>query len=178
MTTKRYKLPAELGGGEFDAWIVTSEHALFEIADGEVSIMLKLLTEVPPPAPPAPEPGPYLIGTAYVILTFAEYDGRTYAHQPGERGALEWSYWWSKFGDGLTVENIRRLVPESDPLPEVTLPWTGEEHQGDGLRVERYDATSVSVAILGRATSWMTLGTARELAAALIAAASTQDGAW
>jgi len=149
-------------------------------------VPVQALTELPPPVPPEPEPGAYLIaGVPCIRMARGADDPSGYASHGRKwilgtkvprTGWFAWKEALEVLGAGPNV-TITRLVPKSDPLPDVELPWHGEEYQGDGLRVERYDATSVSVAIMARATAWVTLDTALAMAAALITAArSTEDG--
>lgn len=166
----RYKLPAELGGGERDAYIVTSGNAMFAVDDGEVTISLSLLTEVPPPIPPEPEPGAWLIGgslaarfavpagwTAWVWqanFKLPALGGEVHESTAGRTWVTcgnSWDKVWAEIG-GPDV-TITRLVPESSDRaqpPTVDLPWRYTDRGGDSVEIwliDKPDGVGVALAV-------------------------------
>lgn len=185
MTAKRYKLPDVLGGGEVDGDIdfgwqgrPTGFVRVTIGASGEYMVLNPdRLTEVPPPIPTEPEPGVYMVGSAVAVHNLGCVVNWYWVHDDDVHEGT-WSYLWSEIGAGLTAENIRRLVPESDPLPEVTLPWAGTDASGCEIFIAPYgDRVGVLFRISG-ASHPLSRDRALAMGAALIAsAASTQGGA-
>lgn len=59
------------------------------------------------------------------------------------------------------------------------LPWKGtESNDSQPVVVDRYDAANVSLVLVGRATAWFPLDTAKEVALALWAAADAKAAQW
>jgi len=188
----RYKLPDELGGGEFDG------QPLLNTSDGSPAgrIFLHItpdrseylvldparLTEVRPPVPAEPEPGAYLIGgTPCVRIGSAWVVG---IDQPDPR-------WWVYWRDGGVAKlvggpdvPIVRLVPESSDRaqpPTVVLPWRHKDSGGDSIEIAHVPTPAGEVAALVveegsehsycRAAMWLDSHEARMGAVAAIMAA-------
>lgn len=189
----RYKLPDCLGGAIVEGekkWPHGGgiDHELSITVPGlarQITLFESDVTEVKPPIPDAPEPGAYLIGTALVILTRTEDDDRTFVHQPGDRAGIEWSHWWAEYGAarvGLTANDIHRLVPESSDRaqpPTVRLPWTHQDHGGDGVEIGVTGGDRAYIAVVEggtRACMWLETTIDRSRAIAAIHAADEAIG--
>lgn len=124
MSAKTYRLPAPLGGGEYEALIEfhtrvgDKDRARFRIPGvGLVDVPYEALTEVPPPTPPEPAPGAYMIRDGLVRrLSESPRDTERWACV-GNDEWFDWARIWSVYG-GPEVA-ITPLVA----LPDVELPW-------------------------------------------------------
>ena len=185
----RYKLPDVLGGGEVEATeTYPGRYGLgpeYRLADGITMILGGWRLEpVPPPIPPEPEPGAYLIGDRLAVRFKVPAGWTAWHWQTGPDRADEsdsWELAWAAIGGP-----IQRLVPEREALPEVELPWTGSTISGCRVAIHSADADG-DVRVEWKAGEYVRSETALAMAAALVAAvraadrtsqaASTEDGA-
>lgn len=137
----RYKLPEALGGGELDSAMVDHDLAYFDLPGTNRRFMVPTdcLAEVPPPIPPEPGPGAYLIGVglAYRDLGVTTSRWHWQIRAKGRSASnRHWAEVWEKLG-GPDV-TIVPLIP--DPAHGITLPWDPSPLGPDNL-----DATRTSV---------------------------------
>jgi hypothetical protein len=121
----RYKVTEEWGGGEaedadFASFTPSSEYRALTRDNGRWFALIHegALTEVPPPIPPEPEPGAYLIGDSWALRTKALLSERWIWHDGAYLHSGTFADLWAHV-DGPDV-TITPLVPA---LPDVELPW-------------------------------------------------------
>jgi hypothetical protein len=170
-----YLLPSALGGTKRKAHHERSQPgapaAGFYI-DGEVVwIPLTLLTEVAQPLPEEPPDD-----------SIVRVGDEVYWRQAGpfHDESLRWLEFgpdaaWRSWAEVCARGTPVRLVP--DLAEPVEIPWHGEESDNAAITVDRYDEGNVSILLHGRATAWVPLDTAREMARALLTAAARQSNA-
>lgn len=114
---KRYRLPDALGGAEVEVlhgMADTDGRSECRVPDvfGLVRVPSRDLVEVPPPYPPEPEPGDYLLGD--VLCRIFTPGGRTLCFDDvlGSCFTHDWPHTWARFGGPNVVP--RRLVPEPE----------------------------------------------------------------
>lgn len=175
----RYRLPAELGGGEIEAIpqgtiMGSMGHRYQYWGDGYELWFETALTEVEPPIPDEPEPGAYDIGGVLCVRWAADKSPSRWAFGTGSSAAgvyhCDWPELWAELGAPRRSPPPIRLVP--DPAQDVELPW----RCGD-LYIERLDATSGLMVEVNFQDRWVRLDAdeARQAAAALLAAAEATD---
>lgn len=148
---------------------------------------------VPPPLPPEPEPGAYLIGTVLAVRERADMSGNRWywwLDDPGDFIADSWANCWEAFG-GAGTSSIVRLVPAPEPvqpvltafgkpLPLVTLPWHLTSINGWGrgeVRLAQDNPAAPIAYSIDDYTRFISTSQAREMAAALLSAADEAERA-
>lgn len=160
----KFRLPPELGSGEIEIAVNTRDdarptHWSWNIDGHAVSLPLAILTEIPPPIPPEPEPGAYLIGGVLCVRFEDGWD------DDGE-AAQAWEEAWQKHG-GPDVD-IVALVPKP---AAVELPWKGESWS-----VWRDHPGRVQINVPGSSGVWSVPDDlAREFGLALLSAADRAE---
>jgi hypothetical protein len=131
----RYRLPASLGGIEYDGHELPDGMVALAVSDiGPFKLVLPrdAVTEVPPPVPDEPEePGIYLINETVTRKG-------THAGSWEIIGHTRWHDWKDVCAYArcaATPLTVQRLVPAPVPLPDVELPWSHTDMDGDRLRI-------------------------------------------
>lgn len=174
MTTKTYRLPdgteaesVEYSGDPCGWW--EFRHPTL----GRVRFPGESLTLLPPPLPPEPKPGAYLVRCGDAEWLVMGQGNEWIYMTSGGVMSFRWPEWCEQF-PGAT---LTRLVPAPEP---VTLPWHGRSDLGRELIVappvpeSRYQL--VPLAVNGTATT-VAPGVARAMAAALLSAAEQAERA-
>jgi hypothetical protein len=117
--TKRYRLPAELGGGEVEyLWPSKSgtdgKFWVVRVGPGgpQFEIHANWLTEIAPPIPPEPEPGAYLIGETVC------FHDEAFGWWLGHRADKVWRGVWQEWEDAWAAVG----GPDVDIVPLVPAP--------------------------------------------------------
>ena len=131
-TTKRYRLPDALGGGEVEAVLYQFPHRTINRnqyrGDGFALWVDAPLTEVPPPVPD--EPKAEVGNLAYFVDRYGLPWHNSIHHGKWESAGCAPTAWqdlWNSAGP------LVPLIP--DPAHGVTLPWVGTDNYGDRIEV-------------------------------------------
>lgn len=167
---KRYQLPDILGGGVIEADEIWGGCAggrpEYDLGNG-MSIIAPAgqpFGEVAPPLPPEP---PNFSTVRIGGRAYVRDDNASHLSWVGPDGRREWSELCHLAMEKTGFPPVVLIHPLSEP---VQMPWRGAEQDGEAVVIDRYDETSVSLVLTGRATAWLPLDVAVEAAHALLAA--------